>query len=170
MIRPPSTASDPERRLDAGAEARLAAIPADLAASAWSPARCPVEWLPRLAQVFQVPVFSVDWDVADQRRVIAESLTGRRLGGTVAGLRAILDAAGAVYDYTEGPAPHTATVDILNAGATTLATSQIAAILQRQKRAAVKLTVNQLVGLDLTLPVQTGLDAAVVAPLLEGEL
>ena len=169
MTRPPAAASDLERRLDAAAEARLD-VPADLAGSAWDPELCPVEWLPRLAQVFQVPVFSADWDVSDQRRVIAESLVGRRLGGTVAGIRAILDAGGAVYDYSEGPAPYTATVDILNAGSTTLSTSQIAAILQRQKRAAVKLTVNQLVGLDLGLRVETGLGAAVVAPLLEGGL
>lgn len=169
MIRPPDTASEPERRLDAAAEARLD-VPADLAALVWDPARCPVEWLPRLAQVFRVPVFSVDWDVADQRRAITESLVGRRRGGTVAALRAILDAAGAVYDYTEGPAPYTATVDILNAGATTLPTPQIAAILQLQKRAAVKLAINQLAGLDLAIALQAGLDAAVVAPLLEGEL
>ena len=168
MTRPPATASELERRLDAAAEARLD-VPADLAGSVWDPARCPVEWFPRLAQVFQVPVFSVDWDVADQRRVIEESLVGRRLGGTVAGIEAILEAGGAVYDYTE-PAPFTAVVDIRNAGATTLPTSQIAAILQRQKRASVKLTVNQLVGLDLQIPVRTGLGAAVVAAGLEGRL
>ena len=169
VTRPPTTASELERRLDAAAEARLD-VPADLAGSVWDPARCPVEWLPRLAQVFQVPVFSVDWDVADPRRVIEESLVGRRLGGTVAGIEAILEAGGAVYDYTEGPAPFTATVDIRNAGATTLPTSQIAAILQRQKRASVKLTVNQLAGLDLQIPVRTGLGAAVVAAGLEGGL
>lgn len=169
MTRPPATASAPERRLDAVAEARLD-VPVGLAASVWDPARCPIEWLPRLAQVFQVPVFSADWDVADQRRVIEESLVGRRLGGTVAGIRAILDAGGAAYNYTEGPAPYTAAVDILNADATTLSTSQIAAILQRQKRAAVRLTVNQFTGLNLDILARTGLGAAVVAPLLEGEL
>ena len=170
MTRPPDTASAMERRLDAAAEAALARIPTGLPAAMWDPRRCPEEWLPRLAAVFRVPIFSAGWLVADQRRVIGESLAGRRLGGTEAGIRDILDAAGAVYDYREGPAPYTAVVDILNAGSTTLPTGQVADILERQKRASVQLTVNQLVGLSLDLPVRTGLGAAVVAPHLTGAL
>ena len=170
MSRPPDTASSTERRLDAVTEARCARVPVDLAASMWDPDRCPAEWLPRLAKIFQVPVFSVEWEVVDQRRAISESLVYRRLGGTLDGLRLILDAVGAVYDYREPADPYTAEIDILNANSTTLPASQLADILQRQKRAAVKLTVNLLAGGELDIPVRSGLDAATVAPLLEGAL
>ena len=170
MSAPPDTAGSAERRFDALAADRLSDLPAELAADLWDPARCPVEWLPRLAQTFQVPIFSADWDVDEQRRVIAETLTTRRAGGTVAGLTAVLDAAGAIYDYRELDAAYTAEIDILNAGQTSLPTAQIATILQRTKRAAVRLTVNQVVGLQLDLPVRSGLHAVTVAPPLEGAL
>ena len=170
MSAPPATAGSVEQRLDAVTAERLARIPVHLAATVWDPSRCPAEWLPRLAQTFQVPIFSIDWTVDEQRRVIAESLAARRTGGTVAGLTAALDAAAAVYDYREPDEPYTAEIDILNAGQTSLPTPQIVAILQRQKRAAVKLTVNQVVGLQLDLPVRSGLDAVTVAPPLEGAL
>lgn len=170
MSRPPETSSPPERRLDAAAASIFARAPTDIPASMWDPAECPEEWLPRLATIFLVPVYSVDWDVADQRRVIAESLEARRKGGTQAGTIAILDAAGALYDYREpGDRPYEVEVDILNAGATTLPTGQIADILQRQKRASVKMTVSQFVSGELVIPVRTGLGSVVVAPQLEGE-
>ena len=170
MSAPPDTTGSAERRLDALAGERLAELPAELAERIWDPDRCPVEWLPRLAQTFQVPIYSADWDVDEQRRVIAESIEARRLGGTVAGLTAVLDAAAAVYDYRETDEPYTAEIDLLNAGQTSLPTPQIVAILKRQKRAAVKLTVNQVVGLQLDLPVRSGLHAVTVAPPLEGAL
>ena len=170
MSAPPATAGSAEQRLDAVAAERQALVPVDLATTIWDPARCPAAWLPRLAQTFQVPIFSVDWTVDEQRRVIAESLAARRTGGTVAGLTAALDAAAAVYDYREPDEPYTAEIDILNAGQTSLPTPQIVAILKRIKRAAVRLTVNQVVGLQLDLPVRAGLHAVTVAPPLEGSL
>ena len=164
MIRLPNTSSPPEQRLDAAMRAFTARIPSTLATAMWDPDRCPVEWLPRLAKIFQVPVYSVEWDVADQRRVIAGHLTARQHAGTVAGIVAILDAGGALYEYRE-PAdrPYEAEVDILNAGATTLSTAQLAEILQRTKRAAVKLTISQFASGMLDLPVRAGTGAAIVA-------
>ena len=171
MSRPPDTASAVERRLDAAAEDRLGRVPADLATAMWDPDRCPREWLPRLAAVFQVPVFDAGWAEDDQRRAIRDSLVGRRAGGTQAAMEAILVAGGAIYDYREPDGePWTAEVDILNADATTLPTAQIARALQLWKRAAVKLTVNQVVGGKLDIPVCQGLGVAVVAPFLEGEM
>ena len=170
MSRPPAGASDVERRLDAAAEDRLDRAPVGLAAALWDPDRAPREWLPRLAAIFQVPAFSADWPDIDQRRAIRESLTaGLRAGGTQAGMEAILDAGGAVYEYRE-PAAFTAEIDILNGDALTLPAAEINRILQSRKRAAVKLTVSQIAGGELEVPVRGGLGAAVVAPALEGEL
>ena len=171
MSRPPAGASDLERRLDAAAEDRLGRAPVGLAAALWNPDRAPREWLPRLAAIFRVPAFSADWTELDQRRAIRESLTtGLRAAGTQAGAEAILGLAGAVYDYREPDAAFTVEIDILNADALTLPAAEINRILQSRKRAAVKLTVSQVAGGELEVPVRGGLGAAVVAPALEGEL
>lgn len=171
MSRPPGTASETERRLDAAAEDRLGRAPVELAAALWDPDRAPREWLPRLAAVFRVPVFSDGWSEADQRRAIKESLVERRAGGTQAGMELALDAGGAVYSYREPDAAYTAEIDILNPDATTLPVAEIARILQSRKRAAVRLTVNQVArAVELDIPVRSGLGATVVAPMLIGKL
>lgn len=171
MSRPPGTASELERRLDAAAEDRLGRVPVELAAALWDPDRAPREWLPRLAAVFRVPVFSDQWSEADQRRAIKESLVERRAGGTQAGMELALDAGGAVYSYREPGAAYTAEIDILNPDALTLPASEVGRILQRRKRAAVRLTVSQIAsGGELDIPVRSGLGAAAVSPMLIGKL
>lgn len=145
----PETAGSAERRLDDGARALLDDVPAALAGVAWKVDELPVEWLPVLAWALSVEVWSPDWSVSDRRRAIRESVRLHREKGTAAAVKRVLDAIGAVYNYTE-PSPFNCRIEILNSASLhgeTLAA--LKAAVGRVKRASVVCTIVSLAGLPL---------------------
>ena len=166
-ITPPS-ASATERRLDAAADQRVGAIDAALPASAWDPARVPAPWLPILAWALSVDLWDPAWDDALKRRVIREAAQLHREKGTVAALRRVLEAIGAVYDYAEPPdAPFTATVTVRNTSALLLGDlADLSPQLERVTRASVHLTLQTEDGFCVPIDIAGGLGVVTLAPAL----
>ena len=171
MISPtiaPPAASAAERRLAAAAGQRVGAIPADLPATAWDADRIPAPWLPVLAWALSVDLWDPTWDDTLKRRVLREAAALHREKGAVAALRRVLEALGAVYDYTEPPeAPFTATVTIHNTAMLLLEElTDVRAQLDRVTRASVHLTLQTYDGFCVDIAVAGGLAAVAVAPAL----
>ncbi len=164
----PPGASETERRLDAAAAARLAAVPAQLPQTAWEVDQIPATWLPILAWALSVDLWDPAWRDDQKRTVIRETVELHREKGTVAGLRRVLDAIGAVYDYAEpADAPFTATITIHNTAALLLDDfADVRVQLERVKRASVHLTLQVSAGFCVPVWGAAGLRAVVVAPTL----
>lgn len=161
----PSAAGDAERRLCSAAEARLAAIPADLARDCWRPAAAPHDWLSVLAWALSAELWDADWTDQQKRAALAASAELHSEKGTPAAFKRVLDQIGAVYDYAE-PAPFTVRVTIHNSASLLLADlAAVRAQLDAAKRAAVHYTISASEGMRGGVDLAAGVDAVVVAPM-----
>ena len=129
----------------------------------WSSAECPVDLLPYLAWALGVEEWDPDWPVAVRRAAVANAIRIHREKGTLAGLKRVLDTAGAEYEYVERPAgvPMTARLSILNSNAVYL--PDVARAVNRVKRASLDLDIELLSAAAGQIPVAAGLGAATVA-------
>ena len=129
------------------------ALPID---TLWDPQRCPAALLPWLAWALGVREWDAAWTPAVQRRVIGESVGLHRIEGTVAALRTLLDATGAVYDLVERPGgtPLTAAITIHNSAA-------VGAAALRRLRAQIDAVTRLSVDLTLTAHSGAGAEAGV---------
>ncbi|MCY4584892.1 MAG: phage tail protein I [Bryobacterales bacterium] len=129
----------------------------------WSSADCPAAMLPYLAWAMGVEEWDPDWPVAVKRAAVANAFRIHREKGTLAGLKRVLDTAGAEYEYVERPAgvPMTAKLSILNSNAVYL--PDIARAVNRVKRVSLELDIELLSAAAGRIPVAAGLGAATVA-------
>ena len=162
----PPGASEIERRLDAAAAVCLGAVPAALPQTAWDVDQIPAAWLPVLAWALSLDLWDPVWSARQKRAVIRQAVALHREHGTVAAIRRVLEAIGAIYDYVEPPeAPFTATITIHNTATLLLdELTEVRAQLERVKRASVHLTLQVHEGFCVPLAVAGGLTAVVVAP------
>lgn len=84
------------------ASAALADVPVPLAAL-WNPLTCPESHLAWLAWALSVDVWDDAWPVEAKRDMTARALQLHRLKGTLAGIRAYVEAAGGVIVRAETP-------------------------------------------------------------------
>ena len=107
----------------------------------WSPADCPVDLLPYLAWALGVEEWDPDWPEAVKRAVVRDAWLIHREKGTLAGLKRLLENAGAEYEYEERPngIPMTATLRIFNSNAVFL--PDIAPAIDRVKRLSLDLDI-----------------------------
>ena len=129
----------------------------------WSAADCPVDLLPYLAWALGVEEWDSEWPGPVKRAAVAGAFAIHREKGTLAGLRRLLDAAGAEYEYTERPEgqPMTALLAIGNSNAVFL--PDIARAIERVKRASLHLDLVLTSAAAGQIPVAGGLGAATVA-------
>ena len=129
----------------------------------WSSADCPEALLPYLAWALGVEEWDPDWPVAVRRAAVANAVAVHREKGTLAGLKRVLDTAGAEYEYVERPAgvPMTARLSILNSNAVYL--PDVARAVNRVKRASLELDIELLSAAAGEIPIAAGLGAATVA-------
>ena len=136
----------------------------------WSSADCPAALLPYLAWALGVEEWGPDWPVAVRRAAVANAIAVHREKGTLAGLKRVLDTAGAEYEYVERPAgvPMTAKLSILNSNAVYL--PDVARAVNRVKRASLELEIVLQSAASGEIPIAAGLGAATVAEIggLEG--
>ena len=136
----------------------------------WSSADCPAALLPYLAWALGVEEWDPDWPLAVRRAAVANAIAVHREKGTLAGLKRVLDTAGAEYEYVERPAgvPMTAKLSILNSNAVYL--PDVARAVNRVKRASLQLDIELLSAAAGKIPIAAGLGAATVAEIggLEG--
>lgn len=162
MTLAPGTASATERRLDAAADVRIAAIPEQLPAAAWDVDQIPASWLPVLAWALSVDLWDPNWAEIDRREAIRNAVDQHREKGTPAGVRRVLDAIGAVYDYEE-PAPFLCTITIRNSHSLRLpAISSLTDEINRVKRASVVVTLLSEAGVQADVPIAAGAGVAAV--------
>ena len=129
----------------------------------WSSADCPAALLPYLAWALGVEEWDPDWPVAVRRAAVANAIAVHREKGTLAGLKRVLDTAGAEYEYVERPSgvPMTARLSILNSNAVYL--PDVARAVNRVKRASLDLDIELLSAAAGQIPIAAGLGAATVA-------
>ena len=129
----------------------------------WSSAECPVDLLPYLAWALGVEEWDPGWPEPVKRAAVANAIRIHREKGTLAGLKRVLDTAGAEYEYVERPAgvPMTARLSILNSNAVYL--PDVARAVNRVKRASLDLDIELLSAAAGRIPVAAGLGAATVA-------
>ena len=129
----------------------------------WSSADCPAALLPYLAWALGVEEWDSDWPEPVRRAAVANAIAVHREKGTLAGLKRVLDTAGAEYEYLERPAgvPMTAKLSILNSNAVYL--PDVARAVNRVKRASLDLEIELLSAAAGEIPVAGGLGAATVA-------
>ena len=129
----------------------------------WSSADCPAALLPYLAWALGVEEWDSDWPEPVKRAAVANAIRIHREKGTLAGLKRVLDTAGAEYEYVERPAgvPMTARLSILNSNAVYL--PDVARAVNRVKRASLDLDIELLSAAAGRIPVAAGLGAATVA-------
>ncbi len=128
----------------------------------WSSADCPVDMLPWLAWALGVEEWDSDWPEPVKRAAVSNAIAVHREKGTLAGLKRVLDTAGAEYEYVERPAgvPMTAKLSILNSNAVYL--PDVARAVNRVKRASLDLDIELLSAAAGQIPVAAGLGAATV--------
>ena len=128
----------------------------------WSSADCPAHLLPYLAWALGVEDWDPDWPVAVKRAAVANAFQIHREKGTLAGLKRLLDTAGAEYEYTERPAgvPMTAKLAIFNSNAVYL--PDIAPAINRVKRLSLDLDIELRAAVMGEIPVAGGLGAVTV--------
>lgn len=85
--------STPVERGFEDAARRITALPVPVR-DAWTPATCPAPLLPWLAWALSVDTWDTTWTEAQQRAVIAASVTVHRRKGTFAAVKAALGSAG----------------------------------------------------------------------------
>ncbi len=165
-MRPPPQAGLLERRLDALAAARLAAIPMHVDAM-WDAARCPQEWLSILAAGMDVPWWSTAWSVPEQRHAIGTAFASLARLGTREGVEDGLRAWGAQYRYSRVRARHFL-VEVSTSGGALPASElpKLRKTLDSAKRATAHYTLGVLPGADARLQVGVVAAAIRVSPLL----
>ena len=128
----------------------------------WSSADCPAALLPYLAWALGVEEWDPDWPLAVRRAAVANAIAVHREKGTLAGLKRVLDTAGAEYEYVERPSgvPMTARLSILNSNAVYL--PDVARAVNRVKRASLDLDIELLSAAAGQIPIAAGLGAATV--------
>ena len=128
----------------------------------WSSADCPAALLPYLAWALGVEEWDSGWPEPVKRAAVANAIAVHREKGTLAGLKRVLDTAGAEYEYVERPAgvPMTARLSILNSNAVYL--PDVARAVNRVKRASLDLDIELLSAAAGQIPVAAGLGAATV--------
>lgn len=113
--------STPAERAIEGLSSHVRDLPVPIR-DLWNPATCPAAFLPWLAWAFSVDTWRSEWSEATKRAVIAASPRVHRLKGTVAAVRAAVEAFGVparVIEWfsAEGQAadlqPYTAVVEAL---------------------------------------------------------
>ena len=126
----------------------------------WSAADCPVALLPYLAWALGVEEWDSDWPEAVKRAAVASAFAIHREKGTLAGLRRLLENAGAEYEYQERPkgVPMTALLRIFNSN--TVYLPNIAAAIGRVKRASLDLDMELASAAAGQIPIAGGLGAA----------
>lgn len=162
----PAAAGDAERRLWDAAEARLAAIPADLPRDCWRAAAAPHDWLSVLAWALSVELWDAGWTDVQKRAALGASAALHAEKGTPAAFKRVLDEIGAVYDYEEPEsAPATARVTIHNSASLLVELLAVRAQLDAAKRASVHYTIAASEGMRGDIDLAAGADAVIVAPL-----
>ena len=128
----------------------------------WSSADCPAALLPYLAWALGVEEWDPDWPEPVKRAAVANAIRIHREKGTLAGLKRVLDTAGAEYEYVERPAgvPMTARLSILNSNAVYL--PDVARAVNRVKRASLDLDIELLSAAAGRIPIAAGLGATTV--------
>ena len=128
----------------------------------WSSADCPAALLPYLAWALGVEEWDPDWPEPVKRAAVANAIRIHREKGTLAGLKRVLDTAGAEYEYVERPAgvPMTARLSIHNSNAVYL--PDVARAVNRVKRASLDLDIELLSAAAGRIPIAAGLGAATV--------
>lgn len=153
--------------LERGAEyaaARIDEIPTPLG-SLWSIEDCPERLLPWLAWTVGVAEWDHDWPVETKRRVIAAAHEVHRKRGTPAAVKRLLDAIGAIYDYSE-PAPLQYRVDIHNSEVLAVGDVQhLTAAVRRVDRLAARGTIAVSAGLLTPVAVAGGIGARTIVEL-----
>ncbi len=107
----------------------------------WSSADCPLDLLAYLAWALRVEEWDPDWPEAVKRTVVRDAWLIHREKGTLAGLKRLLENAGAEYEYEERPegVPMTALLKIFNSNAVFL--PDIAPAIDRVKRLSLDLDI-----------------------------
>ena len=117
----PPNSTQVELAIDAASAARLTALQAGVRRR-WNPHTCPTAWLGVLAWALSVDTWRSEWSETTKRAVIAASPRVHRLKGTVAAVRAAVEAFGVPARVIEwfslegqaaGLAPYTAVVETL---------------------------------------------------------
>lgn len=152
----PGTSGAVERRLAAGAAARLAAISVDQIRAMWDPARIPPEWLAALAWAMATDAWLPGATESERRAAVAGAIDAHRRKGTERGVRDALTTRGAVYTYTEGPNPFVASVTVHNTGELLTSREELDALVARVKRASVHITYTYRHSARLDVPVAIG--------------
>lgn len=154
----PPNATEFERAMEAAAR-RPIDVPIR---KLWSSADCPLALLPQLAWALGVEDWDPDAPEAVKRAAIANAFRIHSEKGTLAGLKRLLDAAGAQYTYTERPAgvPMTARLAISNSASVYL--PSITEAVDRVKRASLHLETVLSAGFMGEISVAGGVGAAVV--------
>lgn len=88
----PPNSTTIERAVEA-ALTRLDAVPVKIG-DLWNPDRCPVYFLPMLAWALSVDIWDPSWPEQEKRDTLRAAVKVHRLKGTLAAVRAALDAAG----------------------------------------------------------------------------
>lgn len=146
----PPNATVVERAIDAAGEARIFGLPVQIR-HLWNPETCPADWLHVLAWTFGVEeAWRSDWPEETKRAVIAAAPRVKRLKGTVAAVRAAVQAVAGVapvriiewFKPGGSGVPLTATVDIdVTGGAAALLTHDAIAAANSAKRESVHLSI-----------------------------
>ena len=128
----------------------------------WSAMGCPVALLPQLAWALGVEDWDSDWPEAVKREAVSTAFEIHREKGTLAGLKRLLETAGADYEYEERPAdvPMTAILRIFNSNIVFL--PDIRAAIGRVKRASLDLDMELASAVSGEIPIAGGLGAATV--------
>ena len=128
----------------------------------WSAEDCPAALLPYLAWALSVEEWDSDWPQSLKRLAVSRAFRVHKLKGTVAGLKLVMDDAGADYEYEERPggAAMTARLSIYNSNAVFL--PDIAEAVGRVKRASLDLEIVLASALEGEIPIGAGLGAATV--------
>lgn len=143
---------------------RIDEIPTPIA-DLWSIERCPEEALPWLAWTVGVAEWDHDWPVEIKRQVIAAAHGVHRERGTPAAVKRLLNAIGAIYDYSE-PAALQYRVDIHNSEVLAVGDVQdLTAAVRRVDRLAARGTIAVSAGLLTPVPVAGGIAARTIVEL-----
>ena len=107
---PPSSSAQ-EQAISLACATRCPPVPIK---SLWDPQTCPAELLPWLAWTLSVDTWRTSWSVATKRAVIAAAMDVHRHKGSVASVRAAVEALGATLTLSEwfeyAGAPYTALI------------------------------------------------------------
>ena len=132
----------------------------------WSAAACPAALLPYLAWALGVEDWDSDWPAAVKRAAVATAFDIHREKGTLAGLRRLLENAGADYEYEECPGvPMTAILRIFNSN--TVYLPDVRAAIGRVKRASLHLDMELSTALGGRIPIAGGLGAATIVEITD---